>query len=71
MAHALRGTTRSCRQTFVDRLAAAARAAAGSPELEAVVEAKLYDTITDLSVIARLALDLRNVSRKWRQGALR
>lgn len=48
-------------RAFVDQLCAAARAAANTPELEAVAESKLYDTVTDLSVIARLALDLGNV----------
>ena len=51
---------------FVRDVVAAARAAATSPELEAVTEAKLYDMATDLAVIGRLALDVRNTRESGR-----
>jgi len=45
---------------MVDAVVAGARAAAATEELRAVVDAKLYDMVTDLGVIARLVLDLRH-----------
>ena len=52
---------------LVDDVVASARAAAVTPDLEAAVEATLCDAITDLAVIARLALDLRNTRASARQ----
>ena len=54
-------------QTLVDKIVSGARAAVQTPELEAVVESKLYDTVTDLAVIARLALDLHNTRTLGKQ----
>jgi hypothetical protein len=52
--------------SLVDQVAKAARSAAITPELSAVVESKLYDLVTDLGVIARLALDIRNLRMSGR-----
>ena len=52
---------------MVDKLVASARAAAATPELEAAVEAKLADAVSDLALIARLALDLRHTRAAARQ----
>ncbi len=52
---------------LVDEVVAGARGAAETPELEAAVEAKLYDAVTDLAVIARLALDLRRLRESGRR----
>ncbi len=48
---------------LVDAIVAAGRASATTAEREAAIEAKLYDMVTDLGLIARLAIDLTN-SRK-------
>lgn len=48
---------------LVDAVVEAARAAADSSSLEAVVEAKLSDLVIDLSLIMRLAMDLHMARR--------
>lgn len=48
---------------LVDAVVAAGRASATTPEREAAMEAKLYDMVTDLGLIARLAIDLATLRR--------
>ncbi|MFQ5953489.1 MAG: hypothetical protein ACE5JZ_00320 [Kiloniellales bacterium] len=54
-------------KALVDEVAAGAREGAETPELKAAVEAKLYDMVTDLAVIGRLALDLRHMRESGRR----
>lgn len=48
---------------MVDRVVAAGRQSAITAELDAVVESKLSDIVTDLSVIGRLGVDLHTIRK--------
>lgn len=52
--------------TMVDHVVGAGRETAARPELKVVVESKLSDIVTDLSVVGRLAVDLHRIRSSGR-----